>query len=176
MIFYQTIDFLDWWRILLDTKLINELINCLKRIVQETPKFHIPEKGFYDNLNLKSSEFAFIVDVNRKGRKKSKFTLQLRNKANKETPLLRLDLIGPDHPNPEGDFPFSGEVIPCPHLHIAHPEYGDSIAYPLSSKYANMYLSEAQFDDLVFILKSFLKRCNVGNIDDIAYEYQTELI
>ncbi|MCM3663486.1 hypothetical protein M3204_03670 [Mesobacillus subterraneus] len=160
----------------MEIKLITELINCLKRIVHETPTFHLPEKGFYEKLDLKSSEYQFIVDVNRKGRKKPKFTLQLRSKSNKDYSLLRLDILGPDHPNPEGDFPFSGEVIPCPHLHIAHPEYGDSIAYPLNNEYANIYLTKTQLEDLVEILKTFLKFCNVGNIEDIQYEYQIELI
>lgn len=162
--------------IALDINIINELINCLKRIILEKPIFHLPQKGFYDKIDLKSSEFLFIIDVNRKGRKKPKFTLQLRNKATKDAALLRLDLIGPDHPNPEGDFPFADETIPCPHIHIAHPDYGDGIAYPLNTEYANMYLTEKQFDDLVFILKLFLERCNVGNINDMTYEYQTELI
>ena len=160
----------------MDINEINELISCLKRIVYDKPIFYIPSKGHYENIDLKSSEFLFIVDVNRKGRKKPKFTLQLRSKANKDTPLLRLDLIGPDHPNPEGDFPFSGEIIPCPHIHIAHPDYGDAIAFPLNEEYANIYLTKEQLDDLVIVLKTFLKRCNVGNIGDIKFEYQTELI
>ncbi|MCZ2260631.1 DUF6978 family protein [Sporosarcina sp. G11-34] len=155
---------------------INELINCFKMLVYEGSDFHLPEKGLYDNLDLKSSNFSFIVDINRRGRKKPKFTLQLRDQRNKDKPLLRLDILGPDHPNPEGPFPYSGEVISCPHIHIAHPEYGDSIAYPLNEEYAKMYLNDVQLDDLVLIMKGFLKRCNVGNIEDIEYKYQTELI
>ncbi|MCM3528304.1 hypothetical protein M4D56_04185 [Cytobacillus oceanisediminis] len=160
----------------MDIKLINDLINCLKRIIQESPTFHLPERGLYEKLELKSTEFQFIVDVNRKGRKKPKFSLQLRSKGNKDYTLLRLDILGPDHPNPEGDFPYSGEIIPCPHLHIAHPEYGDSIAYPLNNEYAKIYLTDEHLEDLVLILKEFLKLCNVGNIEDINYEYQAELI
>jgi hypothetical protein len=160
----------------LDLEKINEYINCLKMIVYENPQYILPEKGDCDQIELKSKHFLFLVDVNRKGRKKPKFTLQLRNKASKESPLLRLDLIGPDHPNPEGDFPYSGEIIPCPHLHIAHPDYGAAIAYPLNTEYANIYLTEEQYEDLILILKKFLIRCNVGNIDDLEYEFQTELL
>ncbi|AMQ06786.1 DUF6978 family protein [Sporosarcina psychrophila] len=155
---------------------INELINCFKMILYENPTFHIPENGSYENLDLKSSNFSFIVDINRRGRKKPKFTLQLRDQRNKDNPLLRLDMLGPDHSNPDGSFPYSGEVVPCPHIHIAHPEYGTSIAYPLNEEYAKMYLNNEQIDDLVLILKEFLKRCNVGNIEDIDFEYQAELI
>lgn len=160
----------------MDLEQIDEYINCIKKIIYDNPKFILPDNGNYDKIDLKSKHFLFIVDVNRKGRRKPQFTLQLRNKAFKETPLLRLDLIGPDHPNPEGDFPYSGEKIPCPHLHIAHPGYGDSIAYPLNSEYAKMYLTKEQLEDLIYVLKSFLKRCNVDNIDDLEYEYQTDLL
>src|SRR5690625_1566177 len=160
----------------MDQQTIDDLINSLKRIVYDNPEFQSPEKGFYDYLDLKSSEFAFIVDVNRKGRKKPKFTLQLRSRANRDVSLLRLDIFGPDHPNPEGDFPYSGEVIPCPHIHIAHPGYGDSIAYPLNDEYANIYLTTVQRSDLVLILTKFLERCNTANIRDVTFNHQTELI
>lgn len=160
----------------MDKDKIDELINCFKRIVRDNPRFRIPELGAYDSLDLKSSNFLFIVDVNRKGRKKPQFTLQLRQKQAKDSRLLRLDLIGPAHPNPDGDFPYAGEIIPCPHLHIAHPEYGISIAYPLNSDYAKIYLKEEELSDLVLILRKFLERCNVGNINDYYFEHQTEII
>lgn len=160
----------------MDSNEINELIDCLKRITHDSNSFYLPEKGSYDQLDLKSNKSFFIVDVNRKGRKKPQFTLQLRDKEHKDCALLRLDMIGPPHKNPEGDFPFAGEIIECPHLHIAHPDYGSSIAYPLNNDYAKIYLTDAQIMDLVLILKMFLERCNVGNIDDIHYEYQQELI
>jgi len=66
-------------------------------------------------------------------------------------------------------------VIPCPHLHIAHPDYGDSIAYPLDDNYAKMYLTEEELKEITVILRKFLERCNVGNINDYNYEYQAEL-
>ena len=160
----------------LELEQIHEYINCLKRIVNKNPKFVIPEKGSYDKIDLKSKHFSFIVDVNRRGWKKPQFSLQLRNKAYKDQPLLRLDLIGAPHPNPKGDFPYAGQEIPCPHLHIAHPEYGDSIAYPLDSEYAKMYLTKEQLEDLVYVLKEFLKRCKMANVNDLEYEYQVDLL
>lgn len=160
----------------MDFKTISELIDCLKRIMYDSTTFMIPEKGFYDTLELKNTNFLFIVDINRKGRKKPKFTLQLRDRQHKEYPLLRLDLLGPDHPNPEGDFPLAGQLIPCPHLHIAHPEYGDSIAYPLNEEYTNIYLTEDELADLALVLRKFLQRCNVGNITEYIFDYQAELI
>jgi hypothetical protein len=117
----------------------------------------------------------FFKQSNRKGRKKPKCTFQLREQQHKDKPLLRLDILGPAHPNPPGDFPYTGEIIYCPHLHIAHPEYGDSIAYPLNNVYAKMYLTEEELKEIEILLRKFLERCNVGNINDYTFNYQSEL-
>ncbi|WP_424475352.1 DUF6978 family protein [Oceanobacillus kimchii] len=160
----------------MEQSLIDELIQSLKRIIDKKDLIRLPEAGFYEKLNLKSTDYSFIIDINRKGRKKPKFTLQLRNNNSKDAPLIRLDLLGPPHSNPPGDFSFSGELIPCPHIHIANSEYGLKIAYPLNNKYAKMFLTENEQDDLVLVLKNFLSRCNVANVNDFEYLYQTELI
>ncbi|GEM_PF-5850765 len=39
-----------------------------------------------------------------------------------------------------------------------------------------MYLTEQQLDDLVLILKEFLKYCTTANVHDITFTYQTKLI
>ena len=155
---------------------ILDLINSLKKIIEEGTEVFIPEGGRSSKLELKDHSFYYWVDINRKGHRLKRYTLQLREQQRKEFPLLRLDLYGPSHPNPEGDFPMAGEMIPCPHLHIAHPEYGDSIAYPLNSTYAKMYLTEELLEDAVYVLGEFLKRCNVANSDDYSYVYQEELL
>lgn len=160
----------------MDFSIINELITSLKRIIELNPILKLPEAGKSDKIELKSNSFYFWVDINRKGRKKPQCTFQLREKQHKDSPLLRLDIIGPDHPNPPGDFPLAGRVIPCPHLHIAHPDYGDSIAYPLDDNYAKMYITDEELHEIDTLLKKFLERCNVGNINDYNYEYQTELL
>lgn len=160
----------------MDTQKINELIQCLKRIVHMGPEISLPELGFQEALDLKNTNYDFTLYLNRKGRKSSKFTLQLINDNYKSRPLLRLDIFGPAHQNPEGDFPHAGETIPCPHLHVADPDFGLSIAYPLNGEYANMYLTEQEISDLVLILKRFLERCNVANIDSHNYHHQMEFI
>lgn len=159
----------------MDINRINELIECLKRIINESSIIDIPQKGDSSKLELKSNSFYFFVDINRKGRKKPKCTFQLREQQHKEKPLLRLDILGPAHTNPPGDYPLAGEIIPCPHLHIAHPEYGASIAYPLNHSYAKMYLNEDELNEMETLLKKFLERCNVANINDYTYNYQSEL-
>lgn len=160
----------------MDLNTINELINCLKRIINKSSVITIPNSGDSDKLELESSSFYFFVDINRKGNKKPQCTFQLREQQHKDKPLLRLDIIGPPHTNPPGDYPLAGEVIKCPHLHIAHPEYGDSIAYPLEHEFAKIYLTENELNEITTLLKKFLERCNVGNINEYTYNYQTELL
>lgn len=160
----------------MDLNQITDYISCLKMLLHESQDVPIPEMGHSNRYELKSSLFYFWVDFNRKGRKKPKCTLQLREQQHKDMPLLRLDILGPPHPNPPGDFPLANQVIPCPHIHISHPDYGDSIAYPLDDNYAMMFLTKEELEDLSLILIKFLGRCNVGNISDYNYEYQPELI
>lgn len=154
--------------------LIDELLQCLKRIEHHSI-FDLPLKGFDKKLDLKSYNHYFLIDINRKGRKKPQFTLQLRNKSYKDYPLLRLDIIGPPHRNPEGNFPYAGEIIPCPHIHIAEEKYAAKRAYPLNDKYAKIYLTDDQLLDLVEILKVFLTYCNVANINQVNFRSQNNL-
>lgn len=160
----------------MDISLIDELINSLKMIVNSNEIINIPDFGKRDKIELKGNNYSFIVDLNRSGHRKPKCTFQLREVHYKDTPLLRLDLIGRTHKNPPGDFPYSDQDIPCPHLHILDPDYGTSIAYPLDSYYAKMKLSEEVLNDLAAVLQEFLTRCNVGNINDYKINYQHILL
>ncbi|SEN98908.1 hypothetical protein SAMN04488134_10343 [Amphibacillus marinus] len=160
----------------MEQSLIDECINCIKEINHNSNIYILPKKGFSDYLNLKSDNHLFIVDVNRKGRKKPQFTLQLRNRSFKDYTLIRLDIFGPDHQNPPGNFPYAGKRIPCPHIHIANSEYGAKVAYPLNESYAKMYLTNDQLEDLIIILQKFLEYCEVGNINSIGYNLQEDLI
>ncbi|WP_175616076.1 DUF6978 family protein [Piscibacillus halophilus] len=160
----------------MDLNKINDLLNELKMVMEKNKAIYIPNKGEQRQIQLKSNKHVFIVDLNRKGHKKARVTYQLRESSRKDFALLRLDLIGRDHPNPEGDFPYAGEIIPCPHLHVADPNYGSSIAYPLNTKYAKMFLNDDIIKDLAAVLESFLERCNVGNLDDYEIIYQPEII
>lgn len=159
----------------MDLQLIHELINSLKMIIEDNKNIKIPNSGEQDRIELKSNNYMFFVDLNRGGHKKPKCTFQLREQQNSDSPLLRLDLIGRTHPNPPGDYPYANEEIPCPHLHIAHPEYGSSIAFPLNTTYANMYLSDEDIENLVIVLTKFLERCNVGNISEYDFNMQNSI-
>jgi len=65
----------------------------------------------------------FILDVNRNIINLTKITYQ--NRARVIYQLVRLDLNGSPHRNPDLT------LIPCPHLHIYKEGYGDKWAYIL---------------------------------------------
>ena len=140
----------------MDSNLIDEFINCLKKLNHTYKIINLPMKGEYKKLEASSARFSFAIDVNLRGRM-GHITLQLRSMSHQDKPILRLDISGPAHKNPEGNFEGAGEIIPCPHIHIAHPQYGDSIAYPLDHKNIKLHLTNEELNDLVIILRQFLK-------------------
>lgn len=153
---------------------IDNLINSLKRLLLDTTLINIPDFNNKELIEAKSHSDFFYIDLNKQGRRLKRYTLQLRAKRKKELPLLRLDLVGPDHPNPPGNFPFAGEKIPCPHIHIAKEGYGDKIAYPLNSKTAGLYLTEEELEDFIQVTQKFLDKCNVVNLNTYSFNTQQE--
>ena len=90
---------------------------------------------------------SFMLDVTRSQIKLSKATYQ--NRARTAIILMRLDLAGPPHTNPDG------VEIPCPHLHTYREGYGDKWATPApSSAYTNTA-------DLFATFETFMQQCNV---------------
>lgn len=71
-------------------------------------------------LISKDRREEFVVDVRRGRIDLAKVTHQLR--ARKAIVLLRLDLEGPPHRNPDG------EIIHCPHLHVYREGFADKWA------------------------------------------------
>jgi hypothetical protein len=123
--------------------------------VIDTPPLRFPAHGTAALFHLKSldGKEAFLVDVNRKGQiNVSKCTYQKRY-AIVEI-LLRLDIDGPPHENPDG------VVVPCPHLHVFREGFGTKWAMPLPSDFANPA-------DLVLTCIEFLKFCKVNPVPDI---------
>jgi hypothetical protein len=90
----------------------------------------------------------FMLDVTRAQIKLTKATYQ--NRARQAIVLMRLDLDGPPHRNPDGD------EIPCPHLHIYRAGFGDkwAIAAP-----ADRYIDTL---DLFSTCEAFLRHCNIS--------------
>ena len=90
---------------------------------------------------------AFVLTLTRVQIKLTKASYQ--NLARKSIILMRLDLDGAPHRNPDG------EEIPCPHLHIYREGFGDKWATPAPvARYRNT-------QDLYSTLWEFLDHCNV---------------
>lgn len=90
---------------------------------------------------------SFVLDVSRASVKLTKATFQ--NRVRQAVVLIRLDINGAPHRNP------NGEEIPCPHLHIYSEGHGDKWAIAAPPE----LLGET--GSLYSILVSFMQRCNV---------------
>lgn len=89
----------------------------------------------------------FLLDVTRSRIKLTKATFQ--NRARQTVILMRLDLDGPPHRNPDD------QEIPCPHLHVYREGYGDKWAAP-----APLGIYD-KVSDLFATLEAFMGHCNV---------------
>jgi hypothetical protein len=89
----------------------------------------------------------FLLDITRSRMDFSRITYQ--NRGRMIIGLLRLDLKGSPHRNPDDT------TVPCPHLHIYREGYGDKWAFLLpGGKFGNL-------DDLFQTFFDFLAVCNV---------------
>jgi hypothetical protein len=91
----------------------------------------------------------FLLDLTRSQIKLSKATYQ--NRARQTVILMRLDLDGPPHRNPDD------QEIPCPHLHVYREGYGDKWAFPAP---INIY---THLHDLFATFEAFMVHCNVAD-------------
>lgn len=97
----------------------------------------------------------FLLDVTRSRIDLAKITDQNRGRI--VIVLIRLDLSGAPHRNPDG------EQIPCPHLHVYREGYGDRWAFPVpQGKFNNL-------DDQVETLIDFMNACNVVEHPNIQW-------
>lgn len=126
----------------------NALIAMEKHRLDDT-LFVFPNPGYRLSVPLISADKreSFLLDIARGQIKLTKATFQ--NRARQVVILLRLDLDGPPHRNPDD------EEVPCPHLHIYREGFGDKWAVPAP---ADIYTNTA---DLFQTFEAFLKHCNV---------------
>lgn len=124
------------------------LIQMEKRFVDDKD-WIFPAAGQRIALELTSVDRRenFMLDVTRAQIKLTKATYQ--NRARQAIILLRLDLDGAPHRNPDG------EEIPCPHLHVYREGFGDkwAISAP-SDRYPNAA-------DLFSTCEAFFQHCNI---------------
>lgn len=94
----------------------------------------------------------FTLDVTRSQIKLTKATYQ--NRARQAIVLMRLDLDGPPHRNPDDS------EIPCPHLHIYREGYGDRWAIIAP---AEIYTVPTT---LFSLFQAFMRHCNITTPPD----------
>lgn len=105
--------------------------------------------GQSENLELMSPDESerFLLDLSR-GRL-SLSQVKLQNRARNSVVLARLELNGPRHRNPDGNF------IASPHLHLYREGFGDSWAFPVPPQW---------FSDLgneLATFREFMSFCNI---------------
>ena len=81
----------------MDIAEITKMIEAVKQIIEKNDYIDLPLFQNSSQLRLKGNNYNFILDLNRKGHRRPKCTFQLREKRNKEQPLVRVDIIGRPH-------------------------------------------------------------------------------
>ncbi len=99
----------------------------------------------------KREKFQLDVSRSRIDLKKIKY----QNRARKTIILVRLELNGSPHRNPDD------EEISCPHIHLYREGYGDKWAYPLPIGVFN------KINDIHETFYHFMKYCNITKAPDI---------
>ncbi|MDD2173711.1 hypothetical protein N5916_00050 [Glaesserella parasuis] len=112
-------------------------------------EYKFPYMGGSLRLSLQSMDKkeAFNLDVTRGYIALEKITFQTR--ARKAVVLVRLDIEGPPHRNPDG------EEITCPHIHLYREGYGDKWAYPLPDELKSV------LDRPYELLDKFMDYCHI---------------
>lgn len=89
----------------------------------------------------------FLLDLRRVRIDLKKMTMQ--NRARQVIVLIRLDLGGPPHRNPDD------AEIPAPHLHLYREGYGDKWASPVPNTFFR------DIDNFWETLQDFMRFCNI---------------
>lgn len=133
-----------------------------KVIVNQTYCFPVHGDTLSIPLHSNDDRVEFLIDINRAKIRLTQCTYQER--YNPVAILVRLDIDGPPHTNPQTlPVPLShlthhnGKTIDCPHLHLYVEGFMDKWAIPAPiDKFTNT-------TDLYATLNDFFKYCNVIN-------------
>ena len=134
----------------------------MKKKAAERKSYTFPNQGEHLEIPIVSLDGRerFLIDVHRGSIRLTKCTYQERYRS--AIILVRLDLDGPGHQNPEAEqVPleclegYNGAEISCPHLHLYVEGYMDKWAIPVpEDKFPNL-------SDLYQTLFDFFAYCNV---------------
>jgi hypothetical protein len=121
-----------------------------------TNALHWPMLGGKLSVPLQSPDGReeFILDISRGTIKLSKLTLQ--NRARETVILVRLDIDGPPHRNPDDT------EVSCPHLHIFREGFADKWAFPVPTE------SFTDLSNKEITLADFSRYCNVTQALDLG--------
>jgi hypothetical protein len=120
----------------------DRLIGLEKHYLHSEP-VSFPNLGEKVCLELESNDRKefFLLDIT------------YQNRAGTTVILLRLDLVGPKHRNPDGE-----EVV-CPHIHRYKEGYGDKWAYEIGTDEFKEVFTNPQ--DLFITIEEFMDYCNI---------------
>lgn len=124
------------------------LVVMEKQRVDDT-NYLFPDPGEAISVPLVSADRRenFLLDVGRGRIDLAKVKYQ--NRARQVVVLVRLELAGPMHRNPDG------EEIPCPHLHLYREDFSDKWAFPVpAGRFADL-------TDRWRTLEDFMRYCNI---------------
>ncbi len=127
---------------------------AMEKIRADDKEYEYPTAGVV-NIPLVSRDRteSFLLDIRRARLDISKVTYQ--NRARHVIVLVRVDLNGAPHRNPDG------QEVPCPHLHRYREGFADKWADPLPQPpFTNP-------TDLWQTLQEFLQFCNVTELPTI---------
>jgi hypothetical protein len=109
--------------------------------------FPDPDGSMCASLVSRDERESFLLDISRGRINLAKATYQ--NRSRKVIILLRLDIEGTTHTNPDG------HRIPTPHLHVYREGFGDKWAIPVpSGDFTNT-------SDLFQSMEDFMTYCNI---------------
>lgn len=121
---------------------------ALEKYYFEANVLKFPDLGGTLRLVLHSLDKReeFNLDITRGKISLEKNTFQTR--ARKAIVLVRLDILGPPHRNP------NGEEVECPHIHLYQEGFGDKWAYPLPNEFNGI-------ENIYELLDKFMDYCHI---------------
>ena len=122
---------------------------ALEKVRQKDDLIPWPDMGAKAVVPLVSIDGReeFLLDVTTSSIKLTK--LMLQNRARVTTILVRLEIDGSGHRNPDD------VEVPCPHIHLYREGYNDKWAYPVPTKHFR------DLTDRKKTLEDFMTFCNI---------------
>lgn len=131
---------------------------AMEKVRENDTVYKFPNLGGSTIAELVSQDKKekFLLDIYRGTIKLSKVRYQTR--ARQTIILVRVDLDGPEHQNPDGT------IIPTPHIHLYREGFGTKWAQPLSS-----FAEFSQPNVIPQMLNDFMRFCHIIQPPNIQF-------